>query len=193
MYAIRANYTRDTITMYQAYSEQIAKPALRAQTFVAPFSTGRMTWIKPSFNWLMHRSAWGTRKNQEHILAVEIKLEGWLEALGAAVLTEYVPGVHASREQWREAFERARVHVQWDTERSARGAALDHYSIQVGLSRHIIDQYVEEWIVGIQDMTPAVRKIRRLTRAGKSAQARRAMPTERDWSAPVDLRHLRIT
>lgn len=193
MYTVRANYNRDTITMYQAYGEPIAKPALEAQTFVSPFSMKRMTWIKPSWNWLMHRSAWGTKKNQEHILAIEISMEGWIKALDAAVLTEFVPQVHASREQWREAFEQAKVHVQWDTERSMRGAALDHYSIQVGLSRHMIDRYVEDWIVGIQDMTPTVRKIRRLMREGKGDQARRHTPAEREWVAPVDLGHLRIT
>ncbi|WP_199484837.1 DUF4291 family protein [Actinomadura craniellae] len=52
---IRADHDRDTIVVYQAYGPAIARPALAAQRFVPPFSTGRMTWIKPSFRWLMHR------------------------------------------------------------------------------------------------------------------------------------------
>jgi len=36
-----------------------AHAAVRAGTFVAPFSRDRMTWIKPSFGWMMHRSSPG--------------------------------------------------------------------------------------------------------------------------------------
>ena len=45
-YEIRANYDKDTIVIYQAYSPAIADPALKHQKFVTPFH--RMTWIKPS-------------------------------------------------------------------------------------------------------------------------------------------------
>jgi hypothetical protein len=58
---IRADFDRDTIAIYQAYSPAIADAALAAQRFVSPFSFHRMTWIKPSFHWLMHRSYWGRR------------------------------------------------------------------------------------------------------------------------------------
>ena len=50
---IRADYDRDTIAIYQAYSPAIAEAALEAGRFVPPFSFHRMTWIKPSFLWLM--------------------------------------------------------------------------------------------------------------------------------------------
>lgn len=58
---IRADYDRDTIVVYQAYRPQIADAALAAGRFVPPFSFGRMTWIKPSFLWLMERSNWGQK------------------------------------------------------------------------------------------------------------------------------------
>jgi hypothetical protein len=35
------------------------------------------------------------------------------------------------------------IHVQWDPERSIRGADSGCNSIQVGLSRHIIQKYVD--------------------------------------------------
>ncbi len=38
--------------------------------FVPPFSLSRMTWIKPSFLWLMERSNWGKKSGQEMILAI---------------------------------------------------------------------------------------------------------------------------
>jgi Domain of unknown function (DUF4291) len=35
---VRATYTDETITVYQAYAPEIAGPAVRAGTFVPPFS-----------------------------------------------------------------------------------------------------------------------------------------------------------
>jgi len=62
---IRAAYTTETITVYQAYGPLIAEAAVRAGTFVPPFSRDRMTWIKPSFGWMMHRSGWASKPGQE--------------------------------------------------------------------------------------------------------------------------------
>ena len=88
---IRADYDRDTIAIYQAYSPAIADAALKASRFVSPFSFHRMTWIKPSFLWLMHRSHWGQKGGQERVLAVRIKRTGWERGLSLAVLTSFVP------------------------------------------------------------------------------------------------------
>jgi Domain of unknown function (DUF4291) len=74
---IRAAYSARTITIYQAYSPEIAGQAVRAGTFVPPFSRDRMTWIKPSFGWMMHRSGWGAKPGQERILAVDISRSGF--------------------------------------------------------------------------------------------------------------------
>jgi hypothetical protein len=113
---IRADHDARTIAVYQAYSPAIADPAVQAQQFVPPFSFRRMTWIKPSFLWLMHRSNWTRKSGQERILALRITREGWDEALRQAVLTT----------AGSTAMARATVHVQWDPERSLQGAALNH-------------------------------------------------------------------
>ncbi|MEV0052428.1 DUF4291 family protein [Saccharopolyspora shandongensis] len=78
---IRGEFDARTIVVYQAYSPAVAEPALRANRFVPPFSFNRMTWIKPSFLWLMHRSGWAQKAGQERILAVRITRQGWEEAL----------------------------------------------------------------------------------------------------------------
>jgi hypothetical protein len=176
---IRADFDRETIVLYQAYAAKIAEPALEAQRFVPPFSFQRMTWIKPSFLWLMHRSNWGQKSGQERVLAVRIKRSGWEKALSLAVLTSFEPGVFTSPADWAEQFAVARVHVQWDPERTLRGAGLPHSSIQIGLSRHVIREYVEEWIVGIEDYTPRVRKIYDLLQSGHADKAKRHLPPER--------------
>ncbi|MEN8220263.1 MAG: DUF4291 domain-containing protein [Pseudomonadota bacterium] len=166
LYEIRANYDRDTIVMYQAYSSNIADLAIKKQKFVKPFSFNRMTWIKPSFLWLMHRSNWGKKSGQERILAVHITRTGWEKALSQGVLTSPEKTVHTSGKHWEQEFTKATVHIQWDTERSQRGAALQHFSIQVGLSRHIIKEFVDEWIVKIEDITPLVHKLNKLKTEG---------------------------
>lgn len=179
MHEVRAHYDRDTIVIYQAYASSIADSALKAQKFVEPFSFGRMTWIKPSFLWLMHRSNWGAKAGQERTLAVSISRKGWETALSRAVLTSYEPSVFRSRRDWDESFQKADVHVQWDPERNIRGASLDHYSIQVGISRHMIMEFVDDWIVKIEDLTPIVAKMNALIRSGKVDQAKRHLPPER--------------
>lgn len=184
MYEIRARYDRDSIVIYQAYSSLIADAALKAQRFVEPFSFGRMTWIKPSFLWLMHRSNWGAKSGQERTLAVVISRQGWESVLSRAVLTSYEPSVFRSRGEWDTQFQKAPVHVQWDPERNLRGAALDHYSIQVGISRHVIQEFVNEWILRIEDLTPLVAKMDSLIRSGKADQAKRHLPAEREYPVP---------
>lgn len=53
---IRASYDDETITVYQAYSSSIAIPAVKEQRLNASpdFLLGRMTWIKPSWCWMMY-------------------------------------------------------------------------------------------------------------------------------------------
>ena len=186
LHEIRADYNADTIVVYQAYSPAVALPALVAQRFVPPFSFTRMTWIKPSFLWLMERSNWAQKSGQEHTLAVRVRRSGWDEALSLGVLTSFNATVHRNPEVWREQFERARVHVQWDPERSIRGADVGYNSIQVGLSRHIVQKYVDEWIVEIKDLTPLVKKIRGLLQSGQADKARKLLPLERIYPVNAD-------
>lgn len=176
---IRADYNSQIITIYQAYPFAIAQPALQGQCFVAPFSFTRMTWIKPSFLWLMERSNWGQKSGQEYILAVRVQRSGWDEALSLGVLTGFEASAHNNAQVWREQFEKALVHVQWDPERSIRGADLGVNSVQVGLSRHVIQKYVNDWIFEIQDYTPLVRKIHALVKAGHADKAKKLLPPER--------------
>lgn len=184
---IRADYDRDTIAIYQAYSPSIADAALKAGRFVPPFSFHRMTWIKPSFLWLMNRSNWGLKSSQERVLCVRVKRPGWDKALSLACLTSYVPGVFANPDEWATQFAAAQVHIQWDTERSLRGAALPHYSIQIGLSRHIIREYVDEWVTSIEDITPRVRKIHDQLQSGQADKAKRLLHPERVYPVSTEL------
>ncbi|WP_327284402.1 MULTISPECIES: DUF4291 domain-containing protein [unclassified Streptomyces] len=179
LYEVRADYDARTIVVYQAYSPAVAAPALEAGRFVPPFSFHRMTWIKPSFLWLMHRSNWARKPGQERILAVRITREGWEEALSRAVLTTSDPAAVAG----------APVHVQWDPERSLRGGALNQYSIQVGIGRGLIRRYVDDWLVDITDVTARARKIADLARTSHCASAGRLLPPQRPYPLPPEIGH----
>lgn len=181
---VRAIYDDATITVYQAYREEIARPALVHGRFVPPFSLNRMTWIKPSFLWMMERSNWGQKPGQECVLAIRITRAGWDEALSHAVLTSFYPGVYRDYEDWQRQLEAAAVRVQWDPERTLTGKSLAHKSIQVGLSRHIISAYVGEWTVEIRDVTPLVRKLHGLIQSGHADRAKELLPPERVYPLP---------
>jgi hypothetical protein len=68
---VRALYDGETITVYQAYPAQIAFPAVRAGKFVPPFKPDRMTWIKPSFRWMMYRCGYATKAGSGTVDRVE--------------------------------------------------------------------------------------------------------------------------
>ncbi|MDU1892954.1 MAG: DUF4291 domain-containing protein [Dysgonomonas sp.] len=186
-YEIRADYDRDIIVVYQAYNEIIAKKAIENKKFSAPFSFNRMTWIKPSFLWMMERSGYAQKSGQEYILAIRIKRSSWEYALSEAVLTHPTERVYADGDQWKEMKESAKVNVQWDPERNLRGGKLDYRSIQVGISRHLIEEYNNDWIVDIQNYTPLVHKIYDLRLKGRYDKAKELLPKEKVYPVSNDL------
>ncbi|NMO54699.1 DUF4291 domain-containing protein [Actinoplanes sp. TBRC 11911] len=181
---VRAQYTADTITVYQAYSPRIATPAVAAGRFVDPFQRDRMTWIKPSFLWMMYRCGWATKPGQEHVLAVEITRAGFEWALARACLSHYDRDMDASRADWSRRLKSSPVRVQWDPERSLRLQALPYRSLQLGLSGEAVDRYVDEWTVAINDITPAVARIRDLLAAGDHQAAAAQLPREEVYPLP---------
>ncbi|RZT77947.1 uncharacterized protein DUF4291 [Micromonospora violae] len=184
---IRAHYSADTITVYQAYSPQIAVPALAAGRFVAPFKRDRMTWIKPSFLWMMYRCGWATKPGQEHVLSIDITREGFEWALARACLSHYDRDLHSDRPSWSRQLRASPVRVQWDPERSLGLRALPYRSLQVGLSGEAVDRYVDDWLVAITDITPTVRRVRDLLRAGDQTAAAAHLPVERGYPLPAQI------
>src|SRR4051794_4278997 len=70
---ILAQFDAETIIVYQAYSPAIGRFAVEHQRFGGDFSFTRMSWIKPNFLWMMYRSGWGTKENQEVTLGLRIR------------------------------------------------------------------------------------------------------------------------
>lgn len=176
---IRAVYTEESITVYQAYDPAIAGPAVAAQSFVPPFRRERMTWIKPSFLWMMYRCGWATKPGQRRVLAIEITRDGFEWALANSCLSHYDPERHADRDAWAERLRRSPVRIQWDPERDGRLNALPYRSLQIGLSGEAVDRYTDEWITAVTDVTDLAGAIR----AGEHG----ALPVERPYPLPPDV------
>ncbi|MEV4459328.1 DUF4291 domain-containing protein [Microbispora sp. NPDC049633] len=173
---IRAAYTEEALTVYQAYDPAIAGRAVAAQRFVPPFKRERMTWIKPSFRWMMYRSGWAAKPGQTRVLAVEITRDGFEWALARSCPSHPGPGDdHAS---WAARLRDSPVRIQWDPERDAHLNPLPYRSIQIGLSREAVDRYIDQWIVSITDITDTLGAIR----GGASAP-----PAERPYPLPPAL------
>lgn len=111
------------------------------------------------------------------------------QALNQAVLTSFDQRVYRDYDLWRTQFTQAKVHVQWDPERTLRGKSLPIRSIQVGISRHVIELYVKAWVVQITDITPVVRKIHHLVQSGHEQQARDFLPREKVYPLPLLIAH----
>ncbi|MEV5655114.1 DUF4291 domain-containing protein [Streptomyces sp. NPDC052291] len=182
---IRALHTADTVTVYQAYTPSLGLPAARDGRFPAAWKRDRMTWIKPSFLWMMYRCGWGTKEGQETVLAVEITREGFDWALAHAELSHYEQGVHPDRATWQRDLRRAPARVQWDPERDLHLNRLTHRSLQLGLAGEASRRYADEWTVAIRDVTLLAREIHALVRAGETEAASALLPDERVYPAPA--------
>lgn len=185
---IRALYGPKTIRVYQAYSDEIADAALAAQTFVSPpFSLTRMTWIKPSFLWMMYRSGWGRKDSgQKRILAIDITHEGFEWAIERSSPTHPERGM--SVEDWAALKDRSPVRVQWDPERDLYHNPLPHRAIQIGLSGEAVRLYVAEWITSISDETHNAHAIHQLVLNGQLGQAEVRLPKEKPYTIGMNRR-----
>ncbi|WP_190109072.1 DUF4291 domain-containing protein [Streptomyces cinnamoneus] len=189
---IRALHTASTVTVYQAYDPRIGLPAARDGRFPAAWKRDRMTWIKPSFLWMMYRCGWGTKEGQETVLAVEISREGFEWALRNACLSHYERGVHPDPAAWKKQLKAAPARVQWDPERDLHLKPLPHRSLQLGLSGEASRRYADEWTVAITDVTPLAARIRRLVAEGATGEAAALLPQERPYPLADEMAHIRL-
>ncbi|KAI0436178.1 ATP-dependent RNA helicase DHX8 [Xylaria telfairii] len=196
---IRAYYDEETITVYQAYSSEIASAAVQKQRLCASphFRLTRMTWIKPSWCWMMYRAGYSYKdKNQGRILALRMKHEHFIALLKKATLTtepgkEVTPGDNASSNA--PTRERSTVvKVQWDPERTPRLERLAYRSIQIGIPGNLAATWVDEWIVGIEDVTEKARALEQELRENSGVTDEELLlkglvPQEREFTVPLEV------
>lgn len=149
-----ADHDSEGVWFYQAFNHEIADWAVANQTFAGcpAFKPLRMTWIKPSFAWVLYRSGYGRKGNQGRILRIKIGHE--------------VLGQLLSKCACGHGHGGALGRVQWDPERDitttetgkAPRKMLRARAIQIGLSRDLSEKYVNS-ILEIQDVTQLAHRI----------------------------------
>ncbi|HAS41638.1 MAG TPA: DUF4291 domain-containing protein [Microscillaceae bacterium] len=157
---VYAAYDDEGLYIYQAFKPKTVANAVAKGTFGAGFNTNRLTWIKPSFAWVLQRTQYATKHRMNAIARIKLSHEGWLHILSQSVPTQFDANRYENEEVWQQALEAAVVIHQWDPERSLTGKKLDRAAIQVGMrSEELSLQYVNEWILGIEDVTDLAHEI----------------------------------
>jgi len=179
---IRAMYNDQTIRVYQAYSDTIADSALEHGTFKSPpFKMERMTWIKPSFLWMMYRSGWGKKDSgQNRILAIDISREGFEWALEHSLLSHEAKN-YTDKNEWLKIKKATPVRIQWDPERDLHLQPLEHRAIQIGLSNEAVPLYVYEWTQNITDVTELAEEIHSLVEKNVLEAVKKLLPIETEY------------
>ena len=121
---ILANYDAASIVVYQAYRPGIAAHAVQAKAFGGDFSYARMSWIKPNFLWMMYRSGWGTKEDQEAVLALRLRRAFFDRLLELAVPSSFDREVFSGHEEWQAAVASSEVRLQWDPDHDPSGKPL---------------------------------------------------------------------
>lgn len=176
---IRASQTASTIRIYQAFSQDLVDYAFHNSGFINNpfFKRTRMTWIKPSFLWMMYRSGWGLKdERQQRILGIDITKDGFDWALSHSC-SSHKP-LDLSTEEWKKLKVETPVRIQWDPERNLLLEPLKYRTIQIGLSGVALEYYINNWVVNITDITPTVHQIHHLLLKSKIEEATKLIPHE---------------
>ena len=115
-----------------------------------------MSWIKPNFLWMMYRSGWGTKKNQEITLGLRIRRSFFDSILSAAVPSTWDQHLFPSQEDWSSAVSRSSVRLQWDPDHHPTGAKLDRRAIQLGLRGDMLELFARQELVEVIDLSEFV-------------------------------------
>jgi hypothetical protein len=157
---ILATWNDDSVVVYQAYRPSIGSYAATHGYFGGEFSTSRMSWIKPNFLWMMYRSGWGTKPEQEVTLAVRLRREAFDAILAGAVPSSFVPELYGDRDTWQREVAASEVRLQWDPDHDPAGRPVARRAIQLGLRGSMLMRYTREWVLGIEDISAVVARER---------------------------------
>jgi len=179
MKRIFANHDGEGVWVYQAFMPSTVEAALRKGTFDRGFSLDRMTWIKPSFGWMLYRSGYASKHRQEAILKIKLSHDGFRQILEQSIETSFNANIYESQHAWTAALAKSDVRHQWDPERAITGEKLDRRAIQIGIQSETVKRHVNEWIINLEEVTELAKAI-----ALAIEQKRRplpAVPTEEEY------------
>ncbi|ULH15687.1 DUF4291 domain-containing protein [Deinococcus sp. KNUC1210] len=172
-----AAFTETTVRVYQAFPHEIATPALRHQHFVSPFSLGRMSWIKPSFFWMMYRAGWGHKElRQARILAIDLPREFFDRVIAEATLSSRLQS---------QLITPSDVVVQFDPDRDLHLNKLTSRALQIGLRGPVLREYALALPLQITDITSDVIQVEGLIHRGMLKEAQALVPLQQVYPTPA--------
>jgi hypothetical protein len=176
--AIMAEYDEEGIFFYQAFNEQIADYAIANQKLGGDnFNPMRMTWIKPSFAWVLYRSGYASKSNQTRILKLKVPHVAIASLLSQCDCKHGGGGSNG--------------RVQWDPARDILTAdgkvprkMLRDRAIQIGLKGDLSVEYVNS-IISIDDVSALSRSVGKAHGLRRPAEAMallaKELPDERSY------------
>jgi hypothetical protein len=173
---ILAHYDGRTIIVYQAYRPSISGYAIKSGTFGGGFSYSRMSWIKPNFLWMMYRSGWGTKADQETVLGLRLRRAFFDHILSQSVSSSFSTAGYPDADAWKKAVASSEVRVQWDPDHDPEGRPVSRRAIQLGLRGTALEAYGKREVLEVIDMTDFVAEQRETLSSHGSALLR--MPSE---------------
>jgi hypothetical protein len=148
----------EQIVVYQAYNPAIASYAVANQVLGgSAYSYNRMSWIKPSFLWMMYRCGWAAKENQKNVLALWINKSVLEEILENAVFSSYHAKYYLNEDAWKNELARKTVRLQWDPDHDPYGNKITRRAIQLGLKGSVLEKFGKQQINKIEDITDFVR------------------------------------
>lgn len=170
-----AQFDDATVVVYQAYKPKIGRHTAKHQKFGGGFSFDRMSWVKPNFLWMMYRSGWGTKVDQEVTLALRLTRAGFDEILSQAVASSFGASGLASREEWSRQVASSDVRLQWDPDHGPGGEPLERRAIQLGLRGKALRKLAAE-LVEVEDVSAIVAANRGASREALMTPSERVYP-----------------
>ncbi len=153
---ILAQFDNDTLIVYQAYLPKIGRDTVEHGKFGGEFRYSRMSWIKPNFLWMMYRSGWGTKENQEVTLALRIRRSFFDTLLAQAVPSSWDPDQFRSEQEWSDAVKRSSVRLQWDPDHHPSGAKIERRAVQLGLRGELLEAFGQRELLEVIDLSEFV-------------------------------------
>jgi hypothetical protein len=172
---ILAQFDDDSVVVYQAYTPAIGRHAIEHGRFGGEFSYSRMSWVKPNFLWMMYRSGWGTKENQEVTLGLRVRRAFFDSLLAEAVPSSWDRDTFPTSGDWSRAVGRSSVRLQWDPDHHPSGAKLDRRAIQLGLRGAVLEAFGTRELLEVIDLTGHV-------------EEQRSVLASRRWRSPSGCR-----
>ena len=144
-----------------------------------------MTWIKPSFGWMLYRSGYATKHRQESILKIKLTHQGFQEILKQAIPTSFDRDIFESERDWKRSLDNSEVRYQWDPDRDLSIRRLEHRALQLGIRGSVVKNYVNNWILGIEEVTQLARDIQNVVKS--KSKHLPEIPEEKAYQVNVEI------